>query len=138
MRAGTSSRPQRPHEHFPSYGRYYLQVDVLEAQWHTFSSVAGSCADFERLCAAHEAAARPAALPWPSYYRRGVHLSTCRTWQAALGTLHSQCFLQQSSVSTALHTIFQLCLALCRMLSYADASLRAADTFRTQFATVRA
>ena len=41
-----------------------------------------------------------------------------------------------SSVASALHQIFQLCLALCRMLQYAEAGARAEATYRSQFATV--
>ena len=47
--------------------QYYLQVDVLEAQWQAFMTVAETCADFEELTAAHE---------------------------ACLAALHAQCFLQ--------------------------------------------
>ena len=50
--------------------------------------------------------------------------------------MHAQCFLQASSVSAALHQIFQLCLALCRMLAYAEAGTRAEAAYRSQFATV--
>jgi gamma-tubulin complex component 4 len=89
--------------------QYYLQVDVLEAQWQAFMSTAATCEDFEELSAAHE---------------------------ACLSALHAQCFLQASSVSTALHQIFQLCLSLCRMLSYSEAGARAEATYRSQFATV--
>ena len=53
-----------------------------------------------------------------------------------MGGAHAQCFLQASSVAAALHQIFQLCLALCRMLSYADAGASAEDAYRAQFATV--
>lgn len=87
----------------------YLMVDVLEAQWQSFMRVAETCADFEALAGAHE---------------------------ACLSALHAQCFLQASSVATALHEIFQLCLALCRMLTYADRSTRAEAAYRSQFATV--
>lgn len=87
----------------------YLMVDVLEAQWQSFMRVAETCADFEALAGAHE---------------------------ACLSALHAQCFLQASSVATALHEIFQLCLALCRMLSYADRGTRAEAAYRSQFATV--
>lgn len=89
--------------------QYYLQVDVLEVQWQELMFVAKSCADFEQLAAAHE---------------------TC------LSTLHAQCFLQATAVSSALHQIYELCLALARMLSYAEAGVRAADSYRSQFATV--
>lgn len=89
--------------------QYYLQVDVLEGQWQGFMRTAATCQDFEELAAAHE---------------------------ACLSALHAQCFLQASSVSSALHQIFQLCLSLCRMLSYAEAGARAEATYRSQFATV--
>ena len=70
---------------------------------------------------------------------------------ACLAALHAQCFLGSdgaggsngapnggsgggsggsSAVASALHQIFQLCLALCRMLSYADAGERAAHARR--------
>ncbi len=65
---------------------------MLEAQWQAFMDVATGCEDFERVAAAHE---------------------------KCLLALHAQCFLQQGAVSRALHQLFQLCLALCRMLSYA-------------------
>ena len=89
--------------------QHYLQVDVLEAQWQAFMRTAETCADFEALAAAHE---------------------TC------LAALHAQCFLQASSVATALHEIFQLCLSLCRMLSYVEHGAAAEATYRSQFATV--
>ena len=46
---------------------------------------------------------------------------------------------QASSVTTALHQIFQLCLALCRLLAYAEAAergSRADEACRTQFANI--
>ena len=87
----------------------YLHADVLDVQWHALMSAAQTCDDFEALTAAHE---------------------------SCLSALHAQCFLQASSVSSALHQIFQLCLALCRMLAYAEAGSRSAATYRSQFATV--
>ena len=89
--------------------QYYLQADVLEVQWSSLMQAAQTSDDFEELAAKHE---------------------------QCLSTLHAQCFLQASSVSSALHQIFQLCLALCRMLQYAEAGARAEATYRSQFATV--
>ena len=43
---------------------------------------------------------------------------------------------QASSVATALHEIFELCLSLCRMLSYVEHGAAAEATYRSQFATV--
>ena len=89
--------------------QYYLQVDVLAVQWDALTRAADDVADFEALVDAHD---------------------------RCLSALHAQCFLQASSVAAALHQIFQLCLALCRMLSYADAGASAEDAYRAQFATV--
>ena len=93
--------------------QYYLQADVLEVQWQALIAKTSSCDDFEELSAAHE---------------------------QCLATLHAQCFLQASSVSNALHSIFQLCLALCRMLAnaeHAGGSGTAAEAqYRSEFASV--
>ena len=56
--------------------QYYLQVDVLEAQWQAFMTVAETCADFEELTAAHE---------------------------ACLAALHAQCFLQARAKGRTAH-----------------------------------
>eukprot|EP00966_Prymnesium_polylepis_P203815 4721854-Prymnesium_polylepis.1 len=50
--------------------------------------------------------------------------------------MQTQCFLHAGSVSAALHQIFQLCLSVCRMLSYADAGVRAEAAYREQYAAV--
>ena len=89
--------------------QHYLHVDVLEAQWQSLMRTAETCADFEELSAAHE---------------------------ACLSALHAQCFLQAASVNSALHQICQLCLSLCRMLSYAEAGASNEATYRSQYATV--
>jgi len=89
--------------------QHYLHVDVLEAQWQGLMRTAEQCGDFEELSAAHE---------------------------QCLSALHAQCFLQAASVNNALHQIFQLCLSLCRMLSYAEAGASNEATYRSQFATV--
>jgi len=90
--------------------QYYLQVDVLDAQWQALSLAAAECEDFEALAATH---------------------------QATLSVLSSQCFLQAGSVSSALHQIFQLCLALCTMIEHSDAGLRNPVAWAAQTATVR-
>ena len=90
--------------------QYYMQVDVLEVQWEKLMATAESCADFEQLVSAHE---------------------------ACLAALHAQCFLQVGAVSSALHQIFQLCLSLCRMLSYPEAAERQAAAYRAQFGTLQ-
>ncbi len=69
--------------------QYYLQVDVLEAQWAALVQTANQCADFEELVRAHE---------------------------ATLGAIHAQCFLQSASVSAALESIFEQSLELCHLL----------------------
>ena len=140
--------------------QYYLQVDVLEAQWQAFMTVAETCADFEELTAAHEAclAALHAQCFLQARAQRPqssrVHHGWCGTdwevvgrwsvvaarWVTRVGR-HSLNFpycprAQASSVSTALHQIFQLCLSLCRMLSYAERGARAETTYQAQFATV--
>ena len=119
--------------------QYYLQVDVLEAQWRSLIACAQTCADFEALCAAHEAAlgallsqcflqAAAAAHPFPG--PRPHHMLTVALappWR------------QASSVTAALHQIFQLCLALCRLLAYAEAAergSRADEACRAQFANI--
>ena len=90
--------------------QYYLQADVLEVQWATLLARARGGDDFEELTAAHE---------------------------ACLAALHAQCFMQASSVSAALHQIFQLCLVLCQMLADGVAPGAAAEaSYRAQFATV--
>ena len=92
--------------------QYYLQADVLEVQWQALMAKAESCDDFEELSAAHE---------------------------QCLAALHAQCFLQASSVASALHSIFQLCLALCRMLAnaeHAGGSGGAEAQYRSEFASV--
>ena len=53
-----------------------------------------------------------------------------------LAALHAQCFLQAGTVATALHQIFQLCLALCGMLSLSQLGVASEAAFRAQFATV--
>mmetsp|Transcript_47628 Transcript_47628/g.154586 ORF Transcript_47628/g.154586 Transcript_47628/m.154586 type:complete len:177 (+) Transcript_47628:3-533(+) len=77
--------------------QYYLQVDVLDVGWQALAAAAEEEEDFEALAAAHE---------------------------ATLASLSSQCFLQAGPVSAALHSLFQLCLALCRLAELADTGLR--------------
>jgi gamma-tubulin complex component 4 len=90
--------------------QYYLQVDVLDAQWQVLSRAAADAEDFEVLAAAHE---------------------------AGLAVLSARCFLQAGSVSSALHQIFQLCLSLCRMIEHADAGLRNPIAWEAQAQTIR-
>ena len=87
--------------------QYYLQVDVLDSLWLQLSTTAEQTADFEQLRAAHE---------------------------NTLAALEAQCFLQAGSVSAALSTIFQLCLALTRILSFANAGTR--RDFEGQFRAI--
>ena len=81
-------------------------------QCQQLDRVAATVADFEALVRAHD---------------------------ACLAALHAQCFLGDGAgaVASALHQIFQLCLALCRMLSYADAGERAESAYRAQFSTLQ-
>ena len=53
---------------------------------------------------------------------------------SALPRVHVCLPRQATSVSAALHQIFQLCLSVCRMLSYADAGSHSEATYRSQFA----
>jgi len=90
--------------------QYYLQMDVLETQWLELTRCATTTSDFEQLRAAHE---------------------------NALAALTSQCFLQVGSVAAALDQIFQLCLSLCRMLTYAEVGMsRSHERYLEQFATL--
>jgi gamma-tubulin complex component 4 len=91
--------------------QYYLQVDVLDAQWQVLERAASEADDFEALAAAHE---------------------------AGLAVLSARCFLQAGSVSSALHQIFQLCLSLCRMIEHADAGLRNPTAWEAQAQMIRA
>lgn len=90
--------------------QYYLQVDVLDVQWLKLTRAAEEQADFEALVAAHE---------------------------DCLGALHAQCFLQAGAVSSALHQILQLCLSLCRMVSYADVGAASQAAYHAQLETLQ-
>ena len=90
--------------------QYYLQVDVLDVQWLKLTRAAEEQADFEALVAAHE---------------------------DCLAALHAQCFLQAGAVSSALHQILQLCLSLCRMLSYADVGAASQAMYHAQLETLQ-
>ena len=70
--------------------QYYLQVDVLDTQWVTFTRTVNDCADFEELVRVHE---------------------------ATIAALQTQCFLQAGAVANALNQIFISCLFLCDLLS---------------------
>ncbi len=91
---------------------------------------------------------RPAPVPVPAFRVRGLNekpgwlppppFSHHPTQAADSISCCDPCHPGQvGAVSSALHQIFQLCLSLCRMLTYAEAGARAEAAYRAQLATLQ-
>ncbi|XP_028399021.1 gamma-tubulin complex component 4-like [Dendronephthya gigantea] len=76
--------------------QYYLQVDVLEAQYSNLLERINSTRDFETLRLAHD---------------------------QFITTLHAQAFLLMRQVSHCLNEIMELCLSFCALLSHSQSIL---------------